>query len=58
MSRYTHPKPRPGRKPGSGKGRISRSSSITLKPDEWAKLDTLRGNLNRSKWIAGKINEL
>ena len=47
-----------GRKKGTGKGRTVKSSSITLKPEQWAKLDAIRGKLNRSKWIAGKIDEM
>jgi len=31
-----------GRKKGSGKGRKSISSSITMPPELWQKLDTLR----------------
>jgi hypothetical protein len=44
-----------GRKPGSGKGRTVTSSSITLLPELWDKLDELRGEATRSAWIAAKI---
>ena len=44
-----------GRKPGSGTGRTVISSSITLLPELWAKLDAIRGDKTRSAWIAGKI---
>jgi len=44
-----------GRKPGTGKGRTVKSSSISLAPATWAKLDAMRGKLTRSRWIAGKI---
>jgi len=46
-----------GRKPGRGKGRTVTSSSITLTPALWAKLDALRGDQTRSRWIAGRIED-
>lgn len=44
-----------GRPPGSGKGRTVTTSSINLPPELWGKLDSLRGELTRSAWIAAKI---
>lgn len=44
-----------GRKPGSSHGRTVTTSSISLPPDLWDKLDALRGELTRSAWIAAKI---
>jgi len=46
-----------GRKAGSGHGRTVVSSSITLTPEQWVKLDAIRGEQTRSKWIAAKIAE-
>ena len=48
-------RPGSGRKKGSGKGRVAKSSSITLIPELWAKLDAIRGGKTRSAWIAAKI---
>ena len=44
-----------GRKHGSGTGRTVTTSSINLPPELWDKLDSLRGELTRSAWIAAKI---
>lgn len=44
-----------GRPKGSGKGRTVVTSSINLKPEIWAKLDKLRGDLSRSAWISERI---
>jgi hypothetical protein len=44
-----------GRPPGSGTGRTVTTSSISLPPELWDKLDGLRGELTRSAWIAAKI---
>jgi hypothetical protein len=44
-----------GRKPGVGAGRTVTTSSINLPPELWDKLDTLRGDMTRSAWIAAKI---
>jgi len=44
-----------GRKLGSGMGRTVTTSSITLLPELWERLDTLRGEITRSAWIAAKI---
>ena len=48
-------RPGAGRKLGSGTGRKVRSSSITLLPALWAKLDALRGDQTRSSWIAQRV---
>jgi hypothetical protein len=44
-----------GRPKGSGKGRTVKTSSINLPPTVWDKLDAIRGDLSRSKWIAKQI---
>lgn len=48
-------RPNSGRKKGSGKGRIAINSSITLRPEQWAKLDSVRKGMTRSRWIAERI---
>lgn len=45
-----------GRPRGSGTGRKTKSSSISLTPEQWIKLDTLRETINRSKWIGQQID--
>jgi len=47
-----------GRPKGSGKGRTVKTSSINLRPDLWAKLDELRRNQSRSKFISEMIENL
>jgi len=47
-----------GRKLGSGHGRTVISSSITLPPDLWAKLDRLRRDQSRSAFLAGKLRKM
>jgi hypothetical protein len=44
-----------GRKKGSGKGRISISGTMSMPREMWEKLDKLRGNLSRGKWVASKL---
>jgi len=44
-----------GRKPGVGTGRTVTTSSINLPPELWDRMDSLRGKLTRSAWIAAKI---
>jgi hypothetical protein len=46
-----------GRKPGGGKGRTVKTSSINLPPALWEKLDVLRGDQTRSGWIADRIRK-
>lgn len=47
-----------GRPKGSGKGRQVKTSSISLTPEEWARLDAVRGELSRSRWVASKLKRL
>lgn len=47
-----------GRPKGSGKGRTVKTSSINLPPAVWDKLDGIRGDISRSKWIAATIQNL
>ena len=47
-----------GRKLGSGHGRTVISSSITLPPDLWAKLDILRRDQSRSAFLAAKLRKM
>tara|TARA_R110001592_G_scaffold7356_1_gene41264 strand:- start:1765 stop:1944 length:180 start_codon:yes stop_codon:yes gene_type:complete len=44
-----------GRPKGSGKGRTVKTSSINLPPAVWDRLDALRGQDSRSKWITKMI---
>jgi len=44
-----------GRPKGSGKGRTVKTSSINLPPAVWDRLDALRGQDSRSKWITNMI---
>jgi hypothetical protein len=44
-----------GRPKGSGKGRTVKTSSINLPPAVWERLDALRGQDSRSKWITKMI---
>ena len=46
-----------GRKPGSGLGRTVKTSSISLPPALWGKLDEIRGDNSRSAWVADKIKK-
>jgi hypothetical protein len=49
---------RGGSRPGEGRkptGRTVTTSSINLPPELWDKLDTIRGSVTRSAWIAAKI---
>lgn len=47
-----------GRPKGSGKGRTVKTSSINLPPAVWDKLDSIRGDLSRSKYIAETIHKI
>jgi len=47
-----------GRPKGSGKGRTVKTSSINLPPAVWDKLDAIRGDVSRSKWIAEMIADI
>jgi len=44
-----------GRPKGSGKGRTVKTSSINLPPSVWEKLDAIRGEQSRSRWIGQMI---
>jgi hypothetical protein len=44
-----------GRPKGSGKGRTVKTSSVNLPPAVWERLDALRGQDSRSKWITKMI---
>lgn len=46
-----------GRPPGSGVGRTVTTSSISLPPELWSKLDSIRGDKSRSAWVANKIKK-
>ena len=46
-----------GRPQGSGKGRTVKTSSISLTPALWGKLDEIRGDNSRSAWVADKIKK-
>jgi len=48
-------RPGAGRPLGSAKGRTVESSSISMTPALWIKLDTLRRDKTRSKWIAERV---
>jgi hypothetical protein len=44
-----------GRKPGVRKAPPTATSSLRMRTATWAKLDAMRGNVSRSRWIAGMI---
>jgi hypothetical protein len=46
-----------GRKLGSGKGRVVVTRCVCLKPEEWKKIDALRGAIGLSAWIRGVIEK-
>ncbi len=49
---------RGGKREGSGRkatGRKVVSSSINLLPEEWEKMDAVRGELSRSAWVSAKL---
>lgn len=47
-----------GRPLGSGLGRTVITSSISLPPELWEKLDALRGDLSRSAFLAEKLRKM
>jgi len=51
-------RPNSGRKPGSGKGRTVTTASISMKPEMWDKLDTLRGEQSRGAFLTEKIRRM
>jgi len=47
-----------GRPPGSGKGRKMKSSSLSMLPEQWSKMDKLSGGKkHRSAWLRAKIDQ-
>jgi len=47
-----------GRPPGSGKGRIMISSSLSMREDQWAKIDRISGGKkHRSSWLRDRVDE-
>ena len=47
-----------GRPKGTGTGRKVKTGSICLTPEQWNKLDGLRGLTSRSKFISALIDKL
>ena len=45
-------RPNSGRKKGSGKGRIAVTRSISMMPETWQLIDSLRGKESRGKYLA------
>jgi hypothetical protein len=46
-----------GRKKGSGKGRQKISKSISASESFWQKIDLVRGEKSRSKYIVDELNK-
>jgi hypothetical protein len=47
-----------GRVKGSGKGRIMKSSSLSMRPDQWQTMDELSGGKkHRSSWLRDRVDE-
>lgn len=44
-----------GRKPGSGKGRVAITRSVSMPADCWDALDEARGRQSRGEWIASQL---
>jgi hypothetical protein len=44
-----------GRKPGSGKGRVSVTRSVSMSEESWDALDAARGEQSRGEWIASRL---
>lgn len=44
-----------GRKPGSGSGRKVVTASISMLPEDWQRLDVLRGEKSRGQWLTEKV---
>lgn len=49
------PRPGSGRPKGSGKGRTVITRSVSMPPDIWDRLDTVRGEQSRGEWIAERV---
>jgi hypothetical protein len=45
-----------GRKTGSGTGRTAITRSVSMPPEKWDRLDDLRGEQSRGKFIAGRLD--
>jgi len=47
-----------GRIKGSGKGRVMISSSLSMREDQWQKMDRLSGGKkHRSSWLRDRVDE-
>lgn len=44
-----------GRKPGSGKGRVAVTRSVSMPAESWEALDSARGEQSRGEWIASQL---
>jgi len=44
-----------GRKSATSKGRTAVTRSVSMLPESWAKLDRLRGDQSRGKYIESRI---
>ena len=54
------PKQRGGKRPGSGRkptGRTRKAVTVNFPPVLLKRIDTVRGNTNRSAYIASKLNQ-
>jgi hypothetical protein len=52
------PNKRGGKREGAGRPKTGRSvvtRSVSMEPETWEKLDTLRGEKSRGQWIADKV---
>jgi len=47
-----------GRPAGTGKGRTVVTRSVSMPPELWAKVDRLRGEQSRGKWLGEKIKRI
>jgi hypothetical protein len=45
-----------GRKPGSGTGRKVITRSVSMPPEKWDRLDELRGDKSRGKFITDRLD--
>jgi len=52
------PKRQRGRIKGSGKGRVMISSSLSMREDQWEKMDRISGGKkHRSSWLRDRVDE-
>jgi hypothetical protein len=58
MKKTTHGGKRPnaGRPKGAIKGRKVVTRSVSMPPEKWDRLDELRGDKSRGKFIADRLN--